>query len=114
MINDGYLEPVNGLTPWCSPMTAVERPEKPNHPIRICMDPVRTLNMTIERPLYSMPTLEEKLPHLVNAKCFNLDDALVDFIQILLDRESRFLTTMHSSIGRVRWLRLPFWYKFCP
>ena len=86
MINDGYLEPVNEPTSWCSPMTVVERPEKPNHPIRIYIDPVRTLNMAIERPLYPMPILEENLHHLVNAKCFTLADALVDFSQVLLDR----------------------------
>ena len=114
MINESYLEKVNEPTPWCSPMTAVEKPDKPNHPIRICMDPVRTLNMAIERPLYPMPTLEENLHNLVNAKCFTLAVALVGFTQVKLDHESSLLTTMHTPIGRVRWLRLPFGISSAP
>ena len=114
MITDGYLTPVNEPTSWCSPMTAVEKTDNPSHPIRICMDPVKTLNMAIERPVYPMPTLEENLHHLVQAKCFTLADALVGFSQVLLDKESSFLTTMHTPIGRVRWLRLPFGISSAP
>ena len=72
------------------------------------MDLIQTMNIGIERPIYSMPTLQENLHHLVNAKWFTLADALVDFSQILLDRESSFRTTMHTLIRRVRWLQLPF------
>ena len=74
MIDEGYLAPVTEPTPWCSPMIAVDRPGKK---MRICMDPVRTLNKAIKRPLYPMPTLEENLHKLVNAKRFTLVDALV-------------------------------------
>ena len=90
MLYDGYSELANEPTPWCSPMTAVERSEKPNHPIRICMDPFRTLNMASDRSLYLMPTLDENLHHLVNAMRFTLADELVAFSQVLLDRESSF------------------------
>ena len=114
MISQGYLAPVTEPTPWCSPMTAVERPDKPNHPIRICMDPVRTLNLAIQRPVYPMPTLEENLHKLVNAKCFTMVDALVGFSQVPLDKESSLLTTMHTPIGRVKWLRLPFGISSAP
>ena len=111
MIDDGYLARVTEPTPWCSPMTAVDRPNKK---LRICMDPVRTLNTAIKRPLYPMPTLEENLHHLVNAKCFTLADALVGFSQVKLDTESSLLTTMHTPTGRVRWLRLPFGISSAP
>ena len=69
MIDEGYLAPVTEPTPWCSPMIAVDRPGKK---MRICMDPVRTLNKAIKIPLYPMPTLEENLHKLVNAKRFTL------------------------------------------
>ena len=62
----------------------------------------------MKRPLYPMPTLEENLHKLVNAKRFTLVDALVGFTQVSMDDESSLLTTMHAPIGRVRWLRLPF------
>ncbi len=66
------------------------------------------MNPAIKRPLYPMPTLEENLHKLVNAKSFSMVDALVGFSQVKLDEESSYLTTMHTPIGRVRWLRLPF------
>ena len=55
-----------------------------------------------------MPTLDENLHKLVNAKCFSLADALVRFSQIQLESESSYLTTIHTPMCRVRWLRLPF------
>ncbi len=111
MIADGYLTAVSEPTPWCSPMTVVDRPGKK---LRICMDPVRTLNKAIKRPIHPMPTLEENLHKLTHAKCFTLVDALSGFTQVKLDDESSLLTTMHSPIGRVRWLRLPFGISSAP
>ncbi|KAK2144916.1 hypothetical protein LSH36_720g00008 [Paralvinella palmiformis] len=67
----------NEPTPWCSPMIAVESPEKPNHPIRICMAPVPTLNSVFECPLYPMSNLKKNLHHLVNTKCFTLASTLI-------------------------------------
>ena len=55
--------------------------------MRICMNPARTFNKAIERPLYPMPTLEENFHKLVNAKGFILVDALVGFTQVILDGE---------------------------
>ena len=80
----------------------------------MCIDPVRTLNTAIKRPLYPIPTFEENLHRLVNAKCFSLVDALVGFSQVLLDDESSYLTTMHTPMGRARWLRLPFGISSAP
>ena len=95
MIDEGYLAPVTEPTPWCSPMIAVDRSGKK---MRKCMDPVRTLNKAIIQYRYSglfpMPTLEENLHKLVNAKRFTLVDALVGFTQVSLDDESSLLTTV--------------------
>ena len=114
VINDGYFDPVNEPTPFFSPMIAVESPEKPNHPIRICMAPVPTLNSVFERPLYPMSKLKKNLHHLVNTKCFTLAYTLVSFSKVLLDRESSISTTIHKPIGLVRWLPLPFGISFTP
>ena len=78
------------------------------------MDPVRKLNKAIKRPMYPMPTLEENVHKLVNAKRFALVDAQVGFTQVSLGDESSLLTTMHTRIGRVRWLRLPFGISSAP
>ena len=55
-----------------------------------------------------MPTLNEELHHLGAAKCFSLVDVKEGFLHIRLDDESSWMTTMHISYGRYRWLRLPF------
>ena len=78
----------------------------------ISVNSVWTPNMLIQRPRYPMPTPKENLHHLVNAKCFTLTNAPAYFSLVFLDRESSFLTSMHTLIWHVRWLRLPF--KFWP
>ena len=50
-------------TPWVSSMVVVDRP----HRTRICLDP-KDLNMAILRCHYPMPTIEDILPELNNAK----------------------------------------------
>jgi len=92
-------------------MITVDRPRKK---MRICMDPVRTLNTVIKRSLYLIPKLEEDLHQLVGAKHFTLVDALAGFTQVLLDDKSSLLTIMHTCTGRVRWLRLPFGISSAP
>ena len=54
-----------------------------------------------------MPTLNEKLHRLVNAKCFSLVDIREGFLPC-------HLPTMHTFCGRYRWLRLPFGISSAP
>ena len=54
-----------------------------------------------------MPTLEEILPKLANAKVFSVLDAKDGFYHVKLDEESSFLTTFNTPFGRYRWLRMP-------
>ena len=61
-----------------------------------------------------MPTLNEKLHKLSAAKCFSLADVKDGFLHIPLDEESSWMTTMHTSYGRYRWLRLPFGITSAP
>ena len=61
-----------------------------------------------------MPTLNEQLHKLCNAKCFSLVDVRDGFLHIPLDDESALKTTMHTSYGRYRWLRLPFGISSAP
>ena len=87
---------------WCSNELIRETPKK----FRICIDPSQTVNKAILRPVHQMPTLNEQLHRLYNAKCFSLVDAKDGFLQIPLDEASSFMTTMHTSYSRYRWLRL--------
>ena len=61
-----------------------------------------------------MPTLNEKLHKLSAAKCFSLADIRDGFLHIPLDEESSWMTTMYTSYGRYRWLRLPFGIASAP
>ena len=89
-------------TEWISSLVAVQKPEK----LRVCIDP-RDLNKAIKRPKYQMPTVDEVLPKLANAKVFTVLDAKDGFYQVKLDKESSLLTTFWTPFGRYRYLRMP-------
>ena len=61
-----------------------------------------------------MPTLSEQLHKLCDAKCFSLVDVREGFLHVPLDEASSLMTTMHTSYGRYRWLRLPFGVSSAP
>ena len=61
-----------------------------------------------------MPTLEDILPNLANAKVFSVLDAKEGFWHIKLEESSSFLTTFWTPFGRYRWLRLPFGISSAP
>lgn len=90
-------------TDWVSNVVMVKR----NNKIRICIDPI-VLNTALKRPHYQIPTINELLPELTNAKVFTTVDAKSGFWQVELDDESSRLTTFWTPFGRYRWLRMPF------
>lgn len=104
LIERGILCPVDEPTDWVSQMAVVE---KANGGIRICIDP-RPLNEALMREHHKLLTLDDVLPKFQNAKVFTKLDVKEAFWHIRLDRNSSFLTTMITPIGRVRWTRLPF------
>ena len=61
-----------------------------------------------------MPTLDEILPNLANAKIFSVLDAKDGFHQVQLDESSSYLTTFWTPFGRYRYLRMPFGIKSAP
>ena len=73
LCDNGTIKPVTQPTDWLSSILVKE---KPNGNIRICIDPSQTINKAIRRPMYTIPTIEEKLPLLKNAKVFTIVDAL--------------------------------------
>ena len=103
-VEQGVIGKVNEPTAWCSNEVIRETPKK----FRVCIDPSQTVNKAIHRPKHQMPTLNEHLHKLNAAKCFSLADVKDGFLHIPLDEESSWMTTMHTSYGRYRWLRLPF------
>ena len=111
MEKQGILKKVTEPTAWIS--NSVYR-EKPDGSLRVCIDPSQTINKAIEVPKYPIPTVDELLPKLSNAKIFSCVDVYKGFSNIVLDESSSFLTTMHTPIGRYRWLRMPFGVSLGP
>ena len=82
----GMIKEVTTPTDWISSMLTVKIPGK----LRKCIDP-RDLKKAIKRLLCIMPTLEDILPNLANAKVFSVLDAKEGFWQIKLEESSSFL-----------------------
>ena len=109
LVAQNVITPVKEPTKWINSMVAVRKPGK----IRLCIDP-KHLNKAIKRPHYPLPTIEDILPKLKNAKVFSVLDAQKGFWQIELDESSSFLTTFWTPFGRFRWLRMPFGISSAP
>src|SRR6218665_2317745 len=100
----GVIESVSEPSPWISALLVVA---KLDGRIRICMDP-KPLNKAFLREQYCMPTINDILPQLANARCFSPCDLRDGFWHLSLDSASSRLTTFETPFGRERWLRLPF------
>ena len=97
------IEKVNGPTDWVSSIVIVG---KPNDDVRICLDPKR-LNDAIIREHHYIQKLEDVLPQLSNEKVFRKLDARSVYWNVILDEESKFLTTFNTPFGRYCVKRLP-------
>ncbi|VDI75828.1 Hypothetical predicted protein [Mytilus galloprovincialis] len=107
LVERQVLIPVTEPSKWVSQMAVVR---KPNGKLRICIDP-QPLNTALMREHYKLPTLDDVLPKLANAKIFSRLDVKEAYWHVKLDKESSDLTTMITPFGRYRWARLPFGLK---
>ena len=105
----GLLLPVNGPSDWCSQCAVVEKrkPDNIESDIRICLDP-KPLNAVLKREHYKLPTLDDILPKLRNAKVFAKFDVKNAYWHIKLTEKASMMTTMNTIMGKFRWTRLPF------
>ena len=55
-----------------------------------------------------MTVMEDILPQLAKAKTFTVFDVKSGYWHVVLDSESRPLTSFGTPKGRYRWVRLPF------
>lgn len=79
----------------------------------LCLDP-KPLNEALQRGTYRMPTLDDVLPELSNAKLFSVADVKNGFWHVELDDESKELTTFGTPFGRFCFKRMPFGLKVAP
>ena len=104
LVNKKVITPVVTPTDWVSSLVITE---KKNKELRLYLDP-KDLNKSIKRSHYPLPTFEEIVPDLKEAKVFSTFDARNGFWQIKLSEKSSHYTTFNTPFGRYRWLRLPF------
>ena len=67
----GVISKVDQQTPWCA--GKVVEPKK-NGAIRVCVD-LKPLNTSVQREVYPLPTVDEKLAQLSGARVFSTFDA---------------------------------------
>jgi len=83
-VDQGILATVTEPTDWISSLVVTT---KKSGDLRICIDP-KDLNKGLKRAKYTMPTLDEVLPRLANAKVFSVLDAKDGFYHVKLDEAS--------------------------
>jgi len=103
LVDQGILATVTEPTNWISSLVVAT---KKSGELCICIDP-KDLNKGLKRAKYTMPTLDEVLPRLANAKVFSVLDAKDGFYHVKLDDASSFLTTINTPFGHFCWLRMP-------
>ena len=106
----GVIQRVEEPTSWCAPCIVV--PKKDSR-IRVCIDFTR-LNEAVIREYHPLPTTEETLASLGNARFFTKLDANCGYWQLRLDPEIQKLTTFITPFGRYFCLRLPFGISSAP
>lgn len=105
MLKDDVIEEIqNESTPWVSPIVT---PPKKNGDVRICVD-MREANKAIERERHPMPTIDELVHDLNGSKVFSKMDLKAGYNQLVLDKESRPITTFSTHMGLYRYKRLNF------
>ena len=105
------IRPVDEPTEWCAPIVPV--PKRNGQEVRICVD-FRKLNEAVKRELHMLPSVDQVLGQMGDAKVFSKLDANNGFHQIKLTSESQLLTTFITPYGRYCYQRLPFGINSAP
>jgi len=106
----GIIEPVEGPTPWVSPLVIVP---KPSGAVRLCVD-MRRANEANIRERHPTPTVDEVLQDLNQSTVFSKLDCRLGFHQLELDEESRPITTFATHLGLFQYTRLFFGVNSAP
>ena len=100
----GVITHVDEPMDWVSSITYVQ---KANGKLCLCLNP-HDLNEAIHHDHHKMPTMEEVAHKFAHSHFFTKLDAHHGYWSIVLDQDSRLLTTFNSPFGRYHFLQLPF------
>ena len=110
LVNMDIIEPVEGPTPWVSPVVVVP---KQNDEIRLCVD-MRKANEAIIRERYPIPTVDEVLQSLNQSTVFSKLDLKWRYHQLELHPDSRSITTFITHCGLFQYKHLMFRISSAP
>nr|XP_049699503.1 uncharacterized protein LOC110376634 [Helicoverpa armigera] len=110
LLQKDIIEKVEGPSEWISPVVPIL---KADGDVRLCID-MRRANLAIKRENHPLPTMEQLLPKIQNAKMFSKLDIKDAFHQLELMPDSRHITTFISGKGLYRFKRLMFGITCAP
>jgi transposase InsO family protein len=111
LVKADIIEQVEGVpSSWVSPIVVVP---KPSGDVRVCVD-MRRVNEAVVRERFQIPTVDETLMNLNESTVFSKLDLAMGYHQIVLDEESRSLTTFTTHCGVYRYKRLMFGISAAP
>ena len=112
--NNDIIEfvPAGTPTPYVSNLVVAPKPHNSTE-VRVSFD-MRNVNPMIERERHVIPNAEELFEDMAGATKFSKVDLTAGFHQLVLDEESRSLTTFHTHNGLMRYKRLCFGVNSLP
>ena len=113
-LQNDIIEPAVGPTPWINNVLFVKKPPPaPPGSYRLCID-MRQANKAIMRERHLIPTVDDLLAAVCDAKWFSVIDLNQAYHQLELHPESRYITTFSTHIGLFRYKRLFFGLNAAP
>jgi hypothetical protein len=109
-ISQGVLYAVKS-SDWASPIVPVL---KSDGDVRVCADFKQTLNVAVQPDGYPLPNIDELFAKLSGGLTFSKLDLSQAFSQLPLDEEAQRLCTINTSLGLLRYARLPFGISTAP
>ena len=110
LLKDDIIEPVEGPTPWVSPLVIIP---KQSGDIRVCVD-MRTANTAVIRERYMIPTVDEVIQRMSGSTVFSKIDLKCGYHQLEVEEQSRSITTFACHLGIFRYKRLIFGISSAP
>ena len=107
----GVIEPVK-YSEWAAPIVPVLKSDQSS--VRICGDYKMTVNQVAKPDCYPIPRIEDLFASLSRGETFKKLDMSNAYQQLVLDEESRKLTTINTHKGLYQYRRLPFGVSAAP